>query len=211
MIGWSIKRAKECTLIDRVVVSTDDHEIANIAKFYGAEVPFMRPVELAKDNSPEWLVWQHALKKVNELDGFGTDYLMVLPPTSPFRSDEDIGKGLELLHEDNTNIVISVTRSNRNPYFNMVELDSEGSAYLSKVPEKKVFRRQDATQVYDMTTSIYAAHADFVLNANGIFDGRVRALMIPELRALDIDTELDFKFAEFIISEGLVDTNEKDI
>lgn len=204
LIGWSIETADQCTFIDRVVVSTDNQEIATVAKSYGAEVPFMRPVELAEDNSPEWLVWQHALRKLEELDQFRAEYLVVLSPTSPFRSAEDIRKGLELIHKADTDIIISVNDSGRNPYFNMVELDSDRFAHLSKIPEKKVFRRQDAPQVYDMTTAVYAAHTDFVLHANGIFDGRVKALMIPEIPALDIDTELDFKFAEFLISEGLI-------
>jgi N-acylneuraminate cytidylyltransferase len=90
----------------------------------------------------------------------------------------------------------------------MVELGADGFAYISKKPEKIVFRRQDTPKVFDMTTVLYTSKTDFVLNASGVFDGRVKTLEIPEIRALDIDTEMDFKFAEFLISDGLVNLNE---
>jgi N-acylneuraminate cytidylyltransferase len=193
------------------VVSTDSQEIAEIARDQGAEVPFIRPSELAQDHSPEWLVWQHAIRALEKGHDFMTDYLVVLPPTSPFRSEDDIRRSLELIRETDTDIVISVTDSGRNPYFNMVEPDQKGFAHLSKVPEQRVFRRQDAPRVYDMTTVIYTTRRDFVLKADGVFDGRVKAMKVPETRALDIDTEMDFRFAEFLIREGVVKSYEKDI
>ena len=204
LIGWSIASARACDLIDRIVISTDDQEIARVAEYYAAEVPFMRPAELARDDSPEWSVWQHTLRKLEALDNFRADYLIVLPPTSPFRSNDDIKKSLELISKGDADIVISVTESARNPYFNMVELDSQNFAHLAKTPEKKVIRRQDVPEVYDMTTVLYTARTDFVLRANSVFDGKAKAIMIPQIRALDIDTEIDLKFAEFLISEGLV-------
>ena len=211
LICWSIEVARQCSYIDRIIVSTDDPDIAAIAKDHGAEVPFIRPARLAGDNSPEWLVWQHAIRKLAETENFTSNYLTVLPPTSPFRSIEDVNKSIELIDEENMDIVISVTHSNRNPYFNMVELGADGFAYLSKKPEQIVFRRQDAPKVFDMTTVLYTANTDFVLNANGVFDGRVKALEIPDTRAMDIDTGMDFKFAEFLISEGLDRLNENHI
>ena len=208
LICWSIEVARQCSYIDRMVVSTDDPDIAAIAKDHGAEIPFIRPARLAGDNSPEWLVWQHAIRKLAEKENFTSNYLTVLPPTSPFRSTEDISKSIELIDKENIDIVISITHSSRNPYFNMVELDADGFAYLSKKPERNIFRRQDAPRVFDMTTVLYTAKIDFVLNANGVFDGSVKTLEIPEARSLDIDTEMDFKFAEFLISDGLVNLNE---
>ncbi len=204
LIGWSINTAKQSSFFDRIVVSTDSQEIASIAEEYSAEVPFIRPGDLAKDDSPEWQVWQHAITELKRLDKFQADYMVSLSPTSPFRSEEDMIKSLELLHNDDADIVISVTPSGRNPYFNMVELNSDGFANLSKTPSNKPIRRQDAPEVFDMSTVIYATRIDFVLNANSIFDGKVKVVVIPENRAIDIDTELDFMFAEFLISEGLV-------
>jgi N,N'-diacetyl-8-epilegionaminate cytidylyltransferase len=207
LVGWSIDIAKRCGAIDRIVVSTDDDEIAEIARAVGAEVPFMRPSELALDYSPEWLAWQHAIREIENIDGFRADYLVVLPPTSPFRSVEDLCKSISLIHESAADIVISVTASGRNPYFNMVELDGSGFASLCKRQDVRITRRQDAPRVYDITTVLYAAKTAYVKSASGVFDGKVKVVEIPEIRALDIDTELDLKFAEFLFNEGLAGTS----
>lgn len=86
----------------------------------------------------------------------------------------------------------------------MVEFDTAGYAKLAKIAENKITRRQDAPRVYDITTVVYTAKTDFVKSAGGMFDGKVKAVEIPDMRALDIDTELDLKFAEFLITEGLI-------
>jgi N-acylneuraminate cytidylyltransferase len=200
LIGWSIEIAKQCNFIDRIVISTDNAEIASVSRSFGAEVPFMRPKELAGDNAPEWSVWQHAMQKLEELDNFRADYVIVLPPTSPFRSNEDIKYSMDIIIDETVDMVISVTESGRNPYFNMVELDSQGWVHLSKTPNQKVIRRQAAPPVYDMTTVLYTTRPNFILKASGVLDGNVKALVIPEIRAVDIDTRLDFAFAEFLIS-----------
>lgn len=201
LIAWSISIGKECGYIDRLVVSTDDEKIAEVAAAYDAEVPFLRPAELAQDNSPEWSVWQHCLYTLKEKDGFRPDYLAVLPPTSPFRSIEDVQNGLKLLHRGDADIIITVTRASRNPYFNMVELDDRGFAQLSKKPHDSVIRRQDAPIVYDMTTVLYAAQSSYVTKSKGTFQGRVLPLVVPGIRAVDIDTEMDLAFAEFLLAE----------
>ncbi|MFH1075681.1 MAG: acylneuraminate cytidylyltransferase family protein [Pseudomonadota bacterium] len=204
LIAWSIEAALNCDFIDRIVVSTDDIAIADISRQHRAETPFIRPPELAQDDSPEWLVWQHAIKELETTEGFRSEYLVSLPPTSPFRSKEDIAKGIQAIHQVNADIIISVKEAGRNPYFNMVEIDDTGLARLCKTADKKVTRRQSAPKVYDMTTVAYATRTDFVLKAGGIFEGKVGVIIIPEVRALDIDTELDWKFAEFLLSEGYI-------
>jgi len=203
LVAWSIASARTCPLIDRVILSTDDAEIAETAKAFGAEVPFLRPADLARDDSPEWLVWRHALSEM-ERCGFAADYLVVLPPTSPFRDVPDVEESLRQLHATGADIVISVTDASRNPYFNMVELDARGEARLCKRPTGGVVRRQDAPKVYDITTVVYSTRADFVLRAGGTWEGTVQAVHIPALRALDIDTEMDLRFAEFLLAEGHV-------
>jgi N-acylneuraminate cytidylyltransferase len=205
LVVWSIKAAQECGCFDRIVVSTDDNEIAAVARNYGAEVPFLRPSDLAQDRSAEWLVWQHAIFALEKLDGFKADYLTVLPPTSPFRSVKDVMASIELLYTSNADIVISVNTAHRSPYFNMIEMTAEGLASLCKKPQKAVVRRQDAPLVFDMTTVCYTARTGFVASSSGIFDGKVKAVVVPELRALDIDTSVDLKFAEFLLSQGMID------
>lgn len=203
LIAWSIESALACSYIDRLIVSTDSKEIAAAAEKYNAEIPFMRPSELATDNSPEWLSWQHALKEMEAVENYIPDYMIVLPPTSPFRSVEDIEKGIKKIHEGKGDIVISIAEAGRNPYFNMVEIDERGFANLCKYPETPISRRQDAPKVYDITTVMYIASRNYILKAGKTFDGNVMTVDIPLSRALDIDTINDFMFAEFLIERNM--------
>jgi len=207
LIEWSINIAKNLKYIDKIVVSTDCQEIATISKNLGAEIPFIRPDNLAQDNSPEWSVWQHAISELKRVKQYHCDCLLVLPPTSPFRSIDDINHGFEIFFNNNVDIVISVKKSARNPYFNMVEINDEGYATICKKNKKKIFRRQDAPVVYDMTTVLYIARTDFVEQSGSIFEGRVKKITIPEYRAIDIDTHDDLRFAEYLLNTGVIDEN----
>ena len=201
LIGYAIQAALQVTRINRVVVSTDSEEIAAVSLEYGAEVPFMRPAELAGDTSPEWLAWQHAVHSLrSEMGGdFG---LVVVPATAPLRSSEDLDRCLDAYEEGDVDTVITVTEAHRSPYFNMVKHDPRGYARLVIESENRFCRRQDVPEVYDMTTVAYVAGADFVMSHNGIFDGRVKSVFVPPERAIDIDTELDFMIAECLLARG---------
>ena len=201
LIVRSINQIKELKEIEKVIVSTDSKKIASIAINAGAEVPFMSPKSLAKDNSPEWLVWRHALESMNEIDGNYPDILIVVPVTAPLRKTEDLKNCLIEYKKGNADIIITATNSHRNPYFNMVKINDEGMADLVIPAEENITRRQDAPYVYDMTTVAYVTTPGFVLKNNGIFSGKVRHVHIPIERALDIDTEFDFKIAELLLSE----------
>ena len=199
LIGWSIMVAKQVERISRVIVSTDSEEIAKVAVEYGAEVPFMRPNELAQDDSPEWLVWKHALDYLknqnNEIDG-----LVVVPTTAPLRSKEDVNNCINEFEKGNVDVVITVSNAHRSPYFNMVKTNQNGFSSLVISSKEKITRRQDVPEVFDMTTVAYVAKPGFVLQNHGIFDGRVRCVHIPPERSLDIDTPLDFKIAECLVN-----------
>jgi N-acylneuraminate cytidylyltransferase len=163
----------------------------------------MRPGELAQDDSPEWLTWQHAVRMVwaGESD-VKTDVFVCVSPTSPLRAVDDVNNCIRLLLNSDADMVITVKPAERNPYFNMVVLDGAGYARLVIPPERPIHRRQDAPPVYDITTVAYAFRPEFVLRANSELEGRVKAVVVPAERALDIDTELDFKFAEFLLSQS---------
>ena len=202
LIAYAIETALASELIDRVIVSTDDEEIADVAQQYGAEVPFMRPQELACDDSPEWLAWQHAIRTLEAAEGEPKmDVFVSIPPTSPLRAVEDVDACIRALLESDAELVITVKPAERNPYFNMVMLDEAGYARLVIPPDRAIHQRQAAPTVYDMTTVAYAARPNFVLNANSMFESKAKAVIVPAERALDIDTELDFKFAEFLLSD----------
>lgn len=205
LIAHAIQTALTSEMIDRVIVSTDDAEIAAVAKQYGAEVPFVRPAELAGDQSPEWLAWQHALRTLAQESNHPIDIFVSIPATAPLRAVSDIDACIQALQGSNADIVITVKLADRSPYFNMVILDADSNAQLVIRPQGSIHRRQDAPVVYDVTTVAYATRPEFVLSANSIFDGKVRAVIVPAERALDIDTELDFQFAEFLLSKSVTD------
>ena len=204
LIAYAIETAFQSQFIDRVVVSTDDEKIAQVAQDFGAEVPFVRPKELAQDNSLEWLAWQHAIRTLKELDkGRELDVFVSIPPTAPLRLVEDVDNSIKTFLESDADIVITVKRAIRHPSFNMITLDEQNCAKLVLPLDKQIIRRQDAPPVYDMTTVAYVASPKFIMESKAVFEGRVKAVLIPEERALDIDTELDFKFAEFLMTKAL--------
>ena len=203
LIGYAIETARQISSLDRIVVSTDDAEIAEIARNFGAEVPFLRPLELAKDSTPEWLAWQHLIQELNKKNPeCPVDILVSIPTTSPLRDASDVKACLHILLEGDAQVAITVTPTERNPYFNMVVL-KDGYARVAISPTQRIYRRQDAPPVFDMTTVAYAARAEFVLKANSLFEGRVKAVVVPPERALDIDTELDLQWAEFLLTQSL--------
>lgn len=199
LIGWSINSAKKINRISKVIVSTDSMEIAEVARDFGAEVPFIRPKELSEDDSPEWLVWQHAIEQL-KTNGCNPDAIVSLPPTAPLRASKDIENCLDEYEKGEVDTVITMSDAHRNPYFNMVKNNKNGYSSLALTSEKIIERRQDAPAMFDMTTVCYVANSFFVLNNRGIFHGRVRGVLVPRERAVDIDTVLDYQMAEFLLN-----------
>jgi len=207
LIAYAIETARACLLLETVIVSTDDSEIAATARNFGAEVPFIRPADLATDASPEWLSWQHAIRWTQAHRG-EFDAFVSLPATSPFRSTEDVVACIETLRADSgADVVITVREAERSPYFNMVRLDNAGYAHVVIESGAAVARRQDVPVVFDVTTVAYAARPAFVLNSSQLFGGKVRAVIVPAERALDIDTPYDFMIAECIARHRSASTN----
>jgi len=200
LVAWAIEHARGVSRSDRVIVSTDSEEIAAIARAAGAEVPFMRPADLAQDTSPEWLVWRHALEHLRVADGAYPDALLVVPATAPLREADDLERCLDEFAKGEVDVVITVTQSPRNPYFNMVRKHPDGTVGLVIPPEGVVFRRQDSPVVYDITPVGYVASPEFVMSHGGLFEGRVRQVEVAPDRAIDIDTALDFRIAECLIA-----------
>lgn len=199
LIAHAIEVGMACRHIDTMIVSTDDDQIAEVARQYGAETPFVRPAELAADDSPEWLSWQHAIDWVQQHRG-PFDTFVSLPPTAPFRSVVDVEECIDcLISNPGTDIALTGSPAARSPYFNMVKRDEKGRTSLA-VEGHSYARRQDAPELFDLTTVAYAATTEFVINNTRIFDGNVRMVEVPPDRALDIDTAYDFEIAEFLAS-----------
>jgi CMP-N-acetylneuraminic acid synthetase len=202
LIHWAIASAKSVERVGRVMVSTDSEHIAEAARIAGADVPFMRPAELATDTSPEWLSWRHALEYLHATDGRSPDALVVVPATAPLRSRADIERCLDEYERGDADVVITMTDAHRSPYFNMIRVGDDGYAHLVNPPSGAVTRRQDVPVVFDMTTVCYVLRPEFVMRANGMFEGRIRAVHIPTERAIDIDTPLDFQIAELMLARA---------
>lgn len=204
LIGWAIEHARAVKRIRRVIVSTDSKEIAAVAMEYGAETPFLRPADLARDDSPEWLAWRHALQYLQDSEGTLPDAMVSVPTTAPARLPIDIENCLDEYAKGRADLVITITDAHRNPYFNMVKINDDGTVGLVIPPVNGVFRRQDAPLVYDMATVAYVANPKFVFSHQSPFAGRVRSVHVPVDRAVDIDTLLDFEVAEILISKRTV-------
>lgn len=199
LVAHSILRAKQLETIDRVFVSTDDDEIKSVAQEYGAEI-IDRPLQLAGDTASEIDAWRHAIKYLQER-GEEFDVFLSLPATSPLRNCSDINACLNSL-DNNTDVVITVTPASRSPYFNMVSRDSEGFSRVLNASDGYT-RRQDAPEAFDITTVAYVLRPEFILNNRKIFDGRVKSIIIPKERAVDIDDYWDYKYAEALFKEDL--------
>ena len=198
LISWAVELALEVKQINKVFVSTDSEEIAEIARMAGASIPFIRPSELATDTSPEWHSWQHFIKFLADKDGRLPEVFLSLPATSPLRSTIDIENCLNEFKKGKADFVVGITPSERNPYFNMVKKGEDNQVDLVIQQGDKYSRRQDTPEVFDLTTVCYVGKPSTILAKNSIFEGKVAGVEIPRERAIDIDTELDFQIAEFL-------------
>ena len=203
LIAWAIETAKGVDGIDEVLVSTDSVEIAEVASEFGARVPFMRPNDLARDESPEWNAWRHALQYFHDNDGEMPGALLSVPTTAPLRVVEDLQKCVDLYQAGGCDSVITVTEAHRNPYFNMVSVAENGDTEIVCQNASGLTRRQDAPEVFDITTVAYVVNSDFIMKRNGLFEGVVKSTRVPIERSIDIDTIFDFEVAEFLMRRRL--------
>lgn len=205
LIGWAIEQALAVPQISRVIVSTDSEQIAEVAQAHGATVPFRRPAELSSDTAPELLAWRHAITWVQQTEGHFSGPFLSIPATAPLRLPCDIEAVLAEYDRSGADVVLSVTSAHRNPWFNMVKSGATDSYVLVNDDGQggRVTRRQDAPEVFDITTVAYAARPEFILAHGSMFDGRVAVARVPVERTIDIDTSLDFDIAEFLMQRRL--------
>jgi len=206
LLGHAVEVALDSKSLQRVIVSTDDHEIAEAAISYGAEVPFLRPVELAQDHSPELDAWQHALKFLeNEHHNPQIDVFVSVPTTSPLRLSIDIDRCVDTLIQSQADIVLTIKKTTRNPYFNMIERNSQGKWELCKRTSGEVNQRQSAPEVFEITTVAYAARPAYIMSTDSLLDGKIEGCIIPEERTIDIDSEYDLLIAELLMQKRIED------
>ena len=199
LIAHTIETAKKWGRADRIVVSTDSEEIARISKEYGAEVPFMRPYELASDTAPKLPVIQHVVKFLMDKENEKFDLVVDLDPTSPLRTVEDIENAYNTMLQGDSINLFSVCSARKSPYFNMVELDDDGYAHLCKTLENPIFRMQDTPVVYELNASIYIYWTKHLFNMDSVINEGSIIYEMPYERSIDIDSEIDFNMVEFFI------------
>lgn len=202
LIAWSIEQALACPDIHRVVVSTDSPAIAEVARAYGADVPFMRPDELANDTAGKWQVWQHALQSCDEYYKEPIDLYIDLDCTSPLRDIDDISKAIAQFRHSQLDAVFSVCEARKNPYFNMLEVE-QGILKICKALPAPIVRRQDAPSVYEHVASIYVLSPEYLRRGNGLLSGRTQGYDIGSAKSLDVDSEFDFELIEFLMKKKL--------
>ena len=202
LIAYTIAAAKESLKINDLIISTDDVQIAAAAKALGANVPFMRPADLASDTASKWPVFIHALETYEKLTGKTVDYLVDLDVTVPLKTSADIDGAITMaLADPNIDVVITGYEPERNPYFNMMEICEDGFARIVKQAAKPIVRRQDAPLVYSLTPATYVVKRSALYNYEHWSKARCKIYPIPRERAVDIDTELDFKIVEFLMNQ----------
>ncbi len=200
LIAYTIEPAKRSALINKLIVSTDDTLIAAIASEYGASVPFMRPDNLATNTASKWPVFIHAVETYEKLTGETVDYLVDLDVTVPLKNSQDIDGAIEMaLSDPALDVVITGYEPERNPYFNMMELGEDGLAEIVKKSSKPIVRRQDAPKVYSLTPAAYVVKKSALYQYEHWSKARCKIFEIPRERAIDIDTEMDFKIVEFLM------------
>lgn len=200
LIAHSILQAKASGLFDCIAVSSDSDEILAIAGKWGADCLIKRPDELATDLAAKLPVIQHCVAEAECIGGQAFDVVVDLDATSPLRIPEDIVGSVSLLEERGVSNVITGAPARRSPYFNLVEVDEHGVARLSKKLNNPVFRRQDAPKCYDMNASVYVWLRDALFSFPTVFNSDTLLYIMPEERSIDIDSELDFRFVEFILA-----------
>ena len=201
LIAYTIEQAKESKMFEHIVVSTDSNDIAKISKEYGAEVFFKRSQEMSNDTAGKLDVIKDAFVRSEKYYNTKFDYLIDLDATAPLRDIKDIQQSFQQFIDNNNDNLITAMPSRRSPYFNLVEIDDNNKIHLSKILDNKILRRQDAPKSYDMNASIYIWKREIILKEESLFLDKTGLYIMPEERSIDIDSELDFKFVEFIMRE----------
>lgn len=203
LIAWAIEAAKSTREIDRVIVSTDNNKIAEVAKRYGAEV-FMRPAHLAEDDSLPIDLIKDIIHRLNEEDE-QYSYIVYLEPTSPLRSSNDIKQCLELLTSPGGySSVATFSEAELNPHRAWKITDGSPMVYLDGA--NPWLPRQKLPEAYQINGAVYCFLTDSIRQeSNSLLNGKVGAIIMPKIRSVDIDDKRDFIFAELLMKEGLED------
>jgi len=199
LIGHTIRAARAARLVDRVIVTTDDEEIASVAREFEAEVPFLRPAELSDDQASGVDVCHHALEYVESEMGYRPDLVVLLQPTSPLRNAEDINSAIRLLLESKADSVVSLKAVTEFPQW-MKKMDEESRISPLFDELEITSARQDLEKSYLLNGAIYLSTVEAMKKHRGFYGGDTRGYLMGEEHSVDIDTLHDFLLAEALLS-----------
>jgi len=195
LIGWSIDAAKQASCIDHIIVSTEDQEIASVARELGADVPFMRPADLAADDTPGIAPVLHAISQLPDYE-----WVLLLQPTSPLRSAEDIDGVWQFCQERGAPSAVSVCEVGKHPYWmyrcNAAQLLEP---FIKGRPD--VTRRQDLPPAYALNGALYLAKTDWLLEQQNFIGPETLGYIMPPERSVDLDAPQDWRWIEFLIEQ----------
>lgn len=208
LVAFKIIAAQRCQYEKRVIVSTDDEEIAEVSRKYGAEVPFMRPAELSTDSVSSTDVVLHTMNWVSENLKERFDYVCLLEPSSPFASYKDLDEALRLIEENDADTLLGMKEADISTTF-IHSLDKDGklSEFYYAIKELKSIRRQDQKKEYTMNGCMYIAKWDYFMK-NKLFHAENSVpYIMPEEKSIEIDTMLDYEVACKIVEKSLIDVS----
>lgn len=205
LLGYSLEAANNSNYIDRIIVSTDSEKIAEVARDFRAEIPFIRPGELATDEAKSVDTIIHALNWLIENEDYRPDYVILNPATAPLKTTKDIDKALESLIGNNKKSLISLIKEDKHPYWMMEIYDNQIKPYDDTYLNNKVKfeRRQDLPDIYSISGAIYIFTPELIIEQKDsypIWDNTYPYIM-PKERSVNIDDMLDWKLAEMILND----------
>lgn len=205
LITHAIESSIRSKIFSHVVVSTEDDEIASIAKKSGAEIPFLRPKSLARDNTSMFDVLIHEIHKLQSI-GYEFDTIVNRDCTVPFIRNSDISGSIKLLKKSKCDAVYGAYIQHLNPYFNMMEFDSNGFLKMCKIKNSRPKRRQDAPIVYQLN-GFFTFNVQKLLKYQKLAMPKILPFKIPSETGLMIDTEIEFKIAELLLKNHILKIN----
>lgn len=198
LIAWTIEAAKKSKLIDKCIVSTEDEEIRSVAEAWGGEVPFLRPAELAQDDTPGIAPVLHAIKMMP-----GYDFVVLLQVTSPLRIVEDIDGAIIYCLDNGCESCVGVTEAEHSPYW-MYRMDERNTLQpILEIAKEDSYQRQKLPKIYQLNGAVYVSSIFFLTKQRGFVGEKTMGYVMPRDRSYDIDTMLDFEVTEFLLKKRL--------
>ncbi|MGG7151271.1 cytidylyltransferase domain-containing protein [Clostridium neonatale] len=196
LIAHTIEQARNSKYISRIIVSSEDEEIAMISKKYGAEIPFMRPNRLADDCSSTNEVIEYTLKELERKEGYKPDLICLLQCTSPLRTSEDIDSTINKLFNTNSDSAVSITEAKSNPYWTNILVDDRLEYFIEE--GKQIKRRQDLPKIYELNGAVYVVKRETFFKEKTLETKNITGYVMKTENSIDIDNIIDLKIAEIM-------------